>query len=106
MKFATIDTQKVKDKKSLHQEFKNVLGFPDFYGMNWDAWIDCMGDIGGGMLSPEFNTNEPLCVELLQTEDFNKRLPDLMKHLIECTSLVNKHFIQAKVGKYFVLKFL
>jgi len=26
----------------LHKTLKESLGFPDFYGMNWDALIDCL----------------------------------------------------------------
>ena len=27
---------------SLNIKMKELLGFPDFYGMNWDAMIDCL----------------------------------------------------------------
>ena len=29
-------------KTGLNQTMKDLLGFPDFYGMNWDAMIDCL----------------------------------------------------------------
>ena len=29
-------------KIELNQTMKDLLGFPDFYGMNWDAMIDCL----------------------------------------------------------------
>lgn len=106
MQVVRIDTQNIKDKQGFHKEFKNVMGFPDFYGMNMDAWIDCMSDINGGMTKPILNTNEPICIELTETEDFNKRLPGVMDDLIECTAFVNQRFIQAKQDKFLVLKFL
>lgn len=31
------------DENGLNQLLKDVLGFPNFYGMNWDAMIDCLG---------------------------------------------------------------
>ena len=111
MKTVVIDAKKIKDKETFHLEFKHVLGFPDFYGMNMDAWIDCMSDIQGGMTSRDLNTGEPLCIELLHTEDFGKRLPKLLNDLIDCTSFVNQRFIEGdnihvNTGKYIVIKFL
>lgn len=111
MKTVVINTKSITDIQTFHQEFKHVLGFPDFYGMNMDAWIDCMSDIRGGMTSENLNTEEPLCIELLNTEDFGKRLPELLEDLIDCTAFVNQHFIQGDkihidTGKYVVIKFL
>ena len=31
--------------EALHDAFANKLGFPDFYGRNMDAWIDCMTNL-------------------------------------------------------------
>ena len=30
------------DKKGINQRMKDLLGFPEWYGMNWDAIIDCL----------------------------------------------------------------
>lgn len=110
MKTVTIDTNNIKDKETFHEEFKRVMGFPDFYGMNMDAWIDCMSDIEGRMMSESLNMSEPICIELQATEDFNKRLPEIMSSLIECTAFVNQCFLDDRIhhnnGKYIVLKFL
>lgn len=40
-----IDCRRIKDESSLHDVFKETLGFSDFYGRNMDAWNDCMGDL-------------------------------------------------------------
>jgi len=32
----------ITDWASFHDVFMHTLGFPDFYGRNMDAWIDCM----------------------------------------------------------------
>ncbi len=37
-----VDGRMLKDWDSFHQEFARVFGFPEFYGNNMDAWIDCM----------------------------------------------------------------
>ncbi|CAC44713.1 MULTISPECIES: barstar family protein [Streptomyces] len=36
----TIDVSEVTDERTLHVLLKRELGFPDFYGMNWDAFWD------------------------------------------------------------------
>ena len=35
-----IELSNIKSNQELHQIFKEKLGFPDFYGMNWDAFWD------------------------------------------------------------------
>ena len=40
-------------KEGLHLAMKELLGFPEFYGMNWDAMYDCLSSMrlrGSGML--------------------------------------------------------
>jgi RNAse (barnase) inhibitor barstar len=39
---ARIRARNISDWKSFHAEFRRVFGFPEFYGHNMDAWIDCM----------------------------------------------------------------
>lgn len=35
-----IDLAKIESLKHLHSVFKTELGFPEWYGMNWDAFWD------------------------------------------------------------------
>jgi RNAse (barnase) inhibitor barstar len=42
MVIVRIDTTKIRDWASFHEVFSEAFGFPDFYGRNMDAWIDCM----------------------------------------------------------------
>jgi barstar (barnase inhibitor) len=37
-----IKTEAITDWQSFHESFKREMGFPDFYGMNMNAWIDCL----------------------------------------------------------------
>ena len=39
-----IDGSEITDSKSFFLQAKNVFGFPDYFGNNWDAWNDCLGD--------------------------------------------------------------
>ncbi|MEU9921493.1 barstar family protein [Streptomyces griseoluteus] len=38
----TIDVSGVSDEGALHLLLKQKLGFPDFYGMNWNAFWDAI----------------------------------------------------------------
>ena len=45
-----IDLGNINTVQELHLKFKTELGFPDFYGMNWDAFWDA---ITGLVVMPE-----------------------------------------------------
>ncbi|QKZ13988.1 barstar family protein [Spirosoma sp. KUDC1026] len=38
----TIDLTGITTKADLHQLFKTELQFPDWYGVSWDAFWDCI----------------------------------------------------------------
>jgi RNAse (barnase) inhibitor barstar len=38
----SIDVSEVSDERSLHLLLKRELDFPEFYGMNWDAFWDAI----------------------------------------------------------------
>jgi Barstar (barnase inhibitor) len=38
----SLDCKEISDWNSFHEGFARVFGFPDFYGKNMDAWIDCL----------------------------------------------------------------
>ena len=40
-----INANKLINWKSFHEEFKSTFNFPDCYGENMDAWIDCMDEL-------------------------------------------------------------
>lgn len=41
-----IDLRYAKDDRDVHSAFADVLCFPDFYGMNWDAFWDVLTGFG------------------------------------------------------------
>ena len=37
-----VDLASISDWPSFHASFAAAFGFPSFYGMNMNAWVDCM----------------------------------------------------------------
>jgi RNAse (barnase) inhibitor barstar len=40
-----IDLSAVRDKRTLFERLATALKFPDWFGRNWDALADCLGDL-------------------------------------------------------------
>ena len=41
----TIDVSGIADESSLHECLSSHLGFPDYYGCNWDAFDECIRNV-------------------------------------------------------------
>ena len=87
-----IDTQNISDWDSFHSIFAGAFGFPDFYGRNMDAWIDCMtylDEPDAGMTTIHVEKDQVLVLQILHAKEFAKRCPELYEALIECAAFVN-----------------
>ncbi|OBZ96159.1 barnase inhibitor [Pararhizobium polonicum] len=88
----TIPTDRIVDWDSFHSVFKEVFGFPEFYGRNQDAWIDCMGyvdDPQSGMTNVCIAPGNVLALRIDDAVDFKRRCPEQYSALIECAAFVN-----------------
>lgn len=85
------------DWESFHKVCKTEMGFPDFYGMNMNAWIDCLSylDEDAGMTRFRLVENELLHIEINEAEDFKSRLPEIFDALVECAAFVNRRYVEA-----------
>jgi RNAse (barnase) inhibitor barstar len=101
-----METDAISDWQSFHETCKVVFGFSDFYGMNMNAWIDCMSylDEDAAMTRFDLATGEKLHIEIASTESFNKRLPEIFEALVECTASANQRYLDE--GKDPVLSLL
>ncbi len=103
-----IDGKKICDNNGFHNEFSEKLGFPDFYGRNMNAWIDCMSDItdpDSGMTGITIQKDEVLTLHILHTKHLKEKNPDLYNALIECTSFVNNNLCEEGGSPALSLKF-
>ena len=94
MATARLETESITDWQSFHGACREVFGFPDFYGMNMNAWIDCMSymDEDAGMTRFNLAEGEMLHIEVSATESFNRRLPEIFDALVECSAFVNQRY--------------
>jgi len=88
----TIPTNQITDWDSFHSVFQAALGFPDFYGRNMDAWIDCMtliDDTPSGMSTASVAIGELITLRIDNVAEFQRRCPEQYDALIECAASVN-----------------
>jgi hypothetical protein len=92
MKTVTLNASAMTDESSFHVEFQNVLGFPEFYGHNMSAWVDCIGfvdDPSAGMSTVSVAPGEMLVLRIENAGDFKRRCPGLWLTFLECAAFVN-----------------
>jgi hypothetical protein len=92
---ATLDTSKIKDWPSFHAQSAEAFGFPDFYGDNLNAWIDCLTYLpeGDGLSRYTLATGERLVINLLHFESFSKSQPEICQALLETVAFVNQRYV-------------
>ncbi len=45
LEYMEVDLKSVKDKQAFLKKTAHVLGFPAYFGKNWDAFSDCLTDM-------------------------------------------------------------
>jgi RNAse (barnase) inhibitor barstar len=91
-KKVVIDASSILDWPSFHAVFSKAFGFPDFYGRNMNAWIDCMSDLDtpdAGMSTVHAPPNGIVLVEILNAKAFSKRCPEQAAALSDSAAFVN-----------------
>ena len=91
-----IDSEKVVDWASFHEVCKEAFGFPSFYGMNLNAFIDCLTyiDEGDGMSNIILGPEEILRIELSSANDLRSRQPEIYDGLVAAVGAINRRFIE------------
>ena len=93
----TVDTSLITDWDSFHTVFAEALGFPDFYGRNLNAWIDCLTSLDApedGMTSIHAPPGGVLVLDLRHVRDFAARCPEIYTAFVECSAFVNHRRIE------------
>ena len=101
---ARIECENIIDWDSFHDEFNRVFEFPDFYGRNMNAWIDCMTSIDApddGMTNINCESGKVITIELENVKAFKERCPEQYMAILECAAFVN--WRRVEVGEQPVL---
>lgn len=107
MRTVTIPVEKIVDWPSFHETFQRELGFPEFYGRNMEAWIDCMTSVdtrSDGLTNITVQPHEILILRIDEPFEFRRRCPEQYASLVECVAFVN--FRRVEIGEAPVLALL
>ncbi|WP_057923218.1 barstar family protein [Lysobacter capsici] len=88
----TVDAEDITDADSFHSVFASAFGFPDFYGRNMNAWIDCptsLDDPDAGMSAVHVRRDESLILDVEHAHGLEQRCPRLFAAMVECAAFVN-----------------
>ena len=105
---AKIECGNIHDWDSFHDEFNRVFGFPDFYGRNMDAWIDCMSSLANpedGLTQVHCEEGKVITIELGNVKEFMSRCPEQYNAIIECSAFVNWRLIENSEQPVLALSF-
>lgn len=106
-KIVSFPGEHITDWGTFHTVCQEVFGFPDFYGRNMNAWIDCMTDLDApenGMTKINVAKGGLVVIRLDNADDFKKRCPEQYDALIESAAFVN--YRRVELGEAPVLALL
>ncbi|MBV8666516.1 MAG: barstar family protein [Burkholderiaceae bacterium] len=90
----TLDGEKIRGWESFHDECQHAFGFPEFYGRNMNAWVDCLSYLRDedGMSKFRLEPDEVLQIEVIHTESLRIRAPDILEDMEFCISAINERY--------------
>ena len=104
MPLVCLDGSAIANWESFHVVFAAAFGFPDFYGRNMDAWIDCMSNLGRDtqMTSVRGLASDPV---VLKIDNVDAVPMEIFRGLVECAAFVNWRVLEAKDAAVLILAF-
>lgn len=89
-----LETTQIRDWETFHDVCAETFGFPEFYGRNMDAWIDCLSylDADDGMCRFLLSPGETLQIILPNFEVFQAVVPEVAAAFLDCVAFVNRRY--------------
>ena len=87
-----IDAGEIKDWETFHDCFSKAFGFPEFYGRNMNAWIDCMSYLNcpeDGMTTVHVEPGKTLILELEKMNSLEQANREIYDAILESAAFVN-----------------
>lgn len=104
-----IPVGEIHDWETFHTVFAKSMGFPDFYGRNMNAWIDCMTHVDepeDGMTTVHASKEGGLLLELGDCTELAQRCPEIYQATLDCTGFVNYRRVELGEGPVLSLSFI
>lgn len=97
MASAVLEARELLTAEGFHRASRAAFGFPDFYGNNLDAWIDCMSGLrdGDGMTRFTLAAGEKLDITINNASILQQTAPDVLDALRQCVAEVNQRCQEA-----------
>lgn len=94
MATVTLDGATIRSWEDFHAQSKTAFGFPDYYGDNMDAWMDCLRYLRDdeGMTRFTLSGREVLTIEIKGSDALRQHVPDMIDELVFCVSVLNESY--------------
>jgi hypothetical protein len=89
-----LNGETITDWASFHTECQQAFGFPDFYGRNMDAWVDCLSYLRDDDAMSKFRLKpeETLQIEVLRADLLRKNAPEILDEMEFCIAAINERY--------------
>jgi hypothetical protein len=91
----TLDGRAITDWESFHDVSAQTFGFPEFYGRNLNAWIDCMTYLDDGMSRFNLPAQEDLLIRVAHSDMFRDAAGDQFRGFLDAVIAVNRGSVEA-----------
>jgi hypothetical protein len=94
MAIVQLNGDQIRDWPSFHSACRQAFGFPDFYGNNLDAWVDCLSYLrdDDGMTKFKLKPDEVLQIEILQAATMRQQAPEILEEIEFCIGCINERY--------------
>jgi hypothetical protein len=93
---ATVDLngETITNWETFHTACRQAFGFPDFYGRNMDAWVDCLSYLRDedGMTKFRLGPDETLQITISHADTLRKNAPDILEDVAFCVEAINERY--------------
>ncbi|NMM25932.1 MAG: barstar family protein [Glaciimonas sp.] len=94
MPTVSLNGEAITNWEAFHNESQRMFGFPDFYGRNMNAWVDCMSYLrdDDNMSLFRLKPDEVLRIEVQHADFLRKQAPEILDDLTFCIEAINERY--------------
>jgi hypothetical protein len=96
-----VDAAAIKDRGSFYTKFSEAFGFPDVWGRNGDAWIDCMSRLDEDFSKVRVAKGDLVLLHVVNGGALKTSAPEILSDLFEMVAFVNYRRIE--IGQHPIL---